>query len=178
MYPLDTNIEELFIAYRHDVYKFLIYYTRTFDVEDLVQETFIKALKGLRGFQGDSNVRTWLFSIARNVAIDYQRKKRPIVQFVKESKLVNVASNAKTPEQVVELTETTKFVLNVLGNLNPRFREVIVLRGVHDLSSKETARILGWTTTKVNVTFHRAIKAAQELLIQESGGFLENGMDG
>lgn len=70
------TISEWFYLYSNDVYNFLVYYTCTTDVEDLVQEVFIKAGRGLHSYKNQASPKTWLFTIARNTAIDEARKKR------------------------------------------------------------------------------------------------------
>ncbi|MBB2482931.1 RNA polymerase sigma factor [Bacillus sp. APMAM] len=60
-------ISDWFHQYSDDIYQFFLYRIRPSDVEDLVQEVFIRAIKGLQSFQGNSSPKTWLFSIARNV---------------------------------------------------------------------------------------------------------------
>ncbi|MGD6774653.1 RNA polymerase sigma factor [Sutcliffiella horikoshii] len=72
----EIEITDWFQEYHNDIYNFLIYYTGSMDVEDFVQETFLKAVRNIHKFKGESNPRTWLISIARNVAIDESRKRR------------------------------------------------------------------------------------------------------
>ncbi|CAH2717571.1 hypothetical protein BACCIP111895_04785 [Neobacillus rhizosphaerae] len=71
----DHQIEKWFIQYEKDVTNYLVYYTGSSDVEDLVQETFLRAFRAFSRFKNDSSPKTWLISIARNTAIDYYRKK-------------------------------------------------------------------------------------------------------
>jgi RNA polymerase sigma-70 factor (ECF subfamily) len=71
-----SKIEKWFLEYGSDVNHFLVYYLGQNNVEDLVQDVFIKALKGLPNFEGRAGPKTWLFAIARNVAIDFERKKK------------------------------------------------------------------------------------------------------
>lgn len=69
-----SQIEQWFMEYSNDLYHFLVYYTGKHDVDDLVQEVFIKALHNLHHFKGASSPKTWLISIARHLVIDLQRK--------------------------------------------------------------------------------------------------------
>jgi RNA polymerase sigma-70 factor, ECF subfamily len=66
----NTRISEWFHQYSNDLYQFLIYYLGSSDVEDLVQEVFIRAIKNMDSFEEKSSPKTWLFSIARHIAID------------------------------------------------------------------------------------------------------------
>lgn len=71
-------ISTWFYEYSDDIYQFLYYRlsSKHYDVEDLVQEVFIKALRSIEDFQGKSSPKTWLYSIAKNVATDAIRKKK------------------------------------------------------------------------------------------------------
>ncbi|QQE79755.1 RNA polymerase sigma factor [Alicyclobacillus sp. SO9] len=67
------EIEEWFRCYADDVKTFLVYYLRRTDVDDLVQETFIRAMGGQVQFRRQANPKTWLLAIARNLAVDFVR---------------------------------------------------------------------------------------------------------
>src|SRR5690625_7822551 len=69
-------ISDWFDAYADDIYRFLVYYTATSDVEDLLQVVFIRAIERYDSFKAESSPKTWLISIARNLAIDEARKRK------------------------------------------------------------------------------------------------------
>ena len=74
---MDSVFEELYQKYHQDIFQFLFYMVRKRELaEDLVQEVYIKVLKSYHTFKGKSSEKTWLFSIARHVAIDYFRKQK------------------------------------------------------------------------------------------------------
>ena len=72
----DSVFHRLYEEYHQDVFNFLIYLTRdrTY-AEDLMHEVYVRVLKAYAGFEGKSSEKTWLFSIAKNVAIDYSEKR-------------------------------------------------------------------------------------------------------
>ncbi|UOQ86769.1 RNA polymerase sigma factor [Gracilibacillus salinarum] len=150
-------ITDWFDAYADDVYRFLIYYTSTSDVEDLVQEVFIKAIDRYDSFKGDASPKTWLISIARNLAIDEARKQ----------KRKDWRKLIKTYEHKIDISPEDKHLLNerklelhrAIAQLKQDYRDVVILRGIEELTVSETASILRWTESKVRVTFHRALKA-------------------
>ena len=73
-----SALEQLYLAYRQDVYHYLCSLTRNAsDAEDLLSETFLRALKRLPFFRGDCSAKTWLFGIARNVWLESLRRRRP-----------------------------------------------------------------------------------------------------
>lgn len=75
MEEFECRIESWFLQYEKAVTNFLIYYMGHRDVEDLVQDTFIRALNSLDQYKGEASPKTWLLRIARNTAIDSLRKK-------------------------------------------------------------------------------------------------------
>ncbi|WP_066073582.1 RNA polymerase sigma factor [Neobacillus soli] len=157
----NSRISDWFYQYSNDVYQFLIYYLGSVDVEDLVQEVFIRAIKNEDSFRENSTPKTWLFSIARNVAIDEIRRKQRgrIKQLLLKEK--QRPFDDQTPEKVLELNETNQQLFQAIQKLNRNYRDVIVLRGIKELSIKETAEILNWKEEKVRLSYHRAIKALQ-----------------
>lgn len=149
-------IAKWFDAYSDDVYKFLVYYMSTPDVEDIVQDVFIKAIDRYDSFRGDASPKTWLISIARNLAIDKARKKKTR-DWRKLIDVYDYQTNTSPEEQ--QLTLESKLELHhAITKLKQTYRDVVVLRGIEELSVGETAHILIWSETKVRVTFHRALK--------------------
>ncbi|WP_043931288.1 RNA polymerase sigma factor [Bacillus sp. EB01] len=164
-------ISEWFHAYSHDVYNFLIYYTGKRDVEDLVQETFIKALKGLDSFNYNSSPKTWLFTIARNVAIDEARKKKNrIWETIAKLDKRHEGMSGETPESIFEGNEQAQELLSAIQRLKQSYRDVVILRGIKELSVAETAEVLNWTPDMVRTNYHRALKALRS---QKGGSFNE-----
>ncbi|OIJ11132.1 RNA polymerase [Anaerobacillus alkalilacustris] len=164
-------ISDWFYQYSDDIYHFLIYRVGSTDVEDLVQEVFIKAIKGLETFQENSQPKTWLFTIARNVAIDELRKRnrnRWKSYIFNEEK--QKAVNDKTPDDLFLLNEETIKLYQAIQLLKVNYRDVVILRGIKELSEKETSSILNWSESKVRSTYHRAKKALLKKLQSELGG--------
>ena len=166
------QIEKWFIHYEQDVTNYLVYYTGSVDVEDLVQETFLRALRALSQFKNDSSPKTWLISIARNTAIDFYRKKsvwnrlKQILDY--ESPKLH---EQDTGEKIVRKMEYA-YLYEAINELKPNYRDVILLRGIAELSSQEAGQVLGWTENKVNVTFFRAVRKLNERL--KEGEYLES----
>ncbi len=76
------QLEQLYRTYRQDVYRYLCSLTHDAQAaEDLLSETFLKALQALAGYDGRASVRTWLFAIARHAWIDSLRRRRPTVSY-------------------------------------------------------------------------------------------------
>ncbi|MHA6250407.1 RNA polymerase sigma factor [Oceanobacillus sp. CAU 1775] len=158
-------ISDWFDAYADDVYRFLVYYTGSIDVEDLVQEVFLKAVNRYDSYQGEASPKTWLISIARNLAIDEARKRkrkdwRKLIKHTQQSIEPN-------PEDLQISSEEKLLLHQSIAKLKQNYQDVIVLRGIEELSVNETAKVLNWTDTKVRVTFHRALKVLQTIVKED-----------
>ncbi|AIG26939.1 RNA polymerase sigma factor [Brevibacillus laterosporus] len=163
------EVERLFVHYKNDIYNYLVYYTGRTDVEDLVQEVFIKVLTNLHRFEYKSNPKTWLFSIARHAAIDFYRKKK--VKKLLSGKLFHhLISTQKTPDEALEASEESRELHTAISKLKKAYRDVVILRGIQRLTGAETAEILGWSQTRVNVTMHRAMKQLEKELLHSAKG--------
>ncbi|MFC4559597.1 RNA polymerase sigma factor [Virgibacillus kekensis] len=155
---LQREISEWFYHYSKDIYHYLVYYIGAGDVEDLVQEVFIRAIKSYDSFQRNSTPKTWLLSIARNVGIDeIRRRKRSKIMYVVGLRNQE-PQEEDTPEDILHLTERNKELYKTIQSLKPNYRDVLILRAIKELTVSESAEILNWNENKVRITYHRALK--------------------
>ena len=146
-------------AERHldDVYGYLVYLTRDPALsEDLAAETFEKALKLWRRFDGRrASARTWLCQIARTTALDWFRA---------EERRRRREERVAPPERVdAQLAEGLSPELEAaLASLSAGEREVIALRVLLELDGEEAARVLGVSPTAVSTRLSRALKKLEE----------------
>lgn len=166
---VDQQIEYWFRSYGSDVHNYLVYYLGNYEVEDLVQDVFIKAMRGYDKFAGRASPKTWLFSIARHVAHDFEYKQR-MRRLLSIRLGMERESNVKTPEEQVYLREEQRELLQLIRSLRQSYRDVLLLRLVQDLSISEVAEILDWSENKVSVTYHRALKTLRQKMIEQQGG--------
>jgi RNA polymerase sigma-70 factor (ECF subfamily) len=116
------------------------------EAADLVQETYVRALKARESLRPSSNVKSWLFTILRNIWLNQLRHKRsapPIVELEAHEGIVNVAiETSKDPHaQYVSKIEQEK-VRNAIQRLPQEFREIIILREYEELSYQQIAVML------------------------------------
>ncbi|MUV36684.1 ECF RNA polymerase sigma-E factor [Lentibacillus sp. JNUCC-1] len=165
------TLSEWFELYSDDVYHFLVYYAGSRDVEDLVQEVFIKAGRGMSNFKNESSPKTWLFTIARRVAIDESRKKkRRGLDEAVEYDDGRAAAERRTPEEQLLSDETKQALYEAINRLKTSYRDVVMMRAINECSIAESAAILGWKESKVKTTYHRAIKALQKQMSEKGDG--------
>ncbi len=159
---MNSVFDELYRQYHQDIYQFLFYMVRNKEhAEDLVQEVYIRVLKSYDRFEKRSSEKTWLFSIAKNVAIDFFRKQkgwkqRLLEKFDWSTQQVKDESHP-IPDEIAIQNEKLKSVYECLNHCTYDQRAVIILRYFHDLSIAETAEALDWTESKVKTTQHRAL---------------------
>lgn len=148
---------QLFDTYADVVYRFSCHVLQnSTEAEDAVQEIFIKAFRSWDAFQGRSDAKTWLLSIARNHLYDRLRKQR------REKRLLNeAASEAKADRQPIHHPDIE--MEELLLGLKQSYRQVIMLRYIQDMSTEEIAVTLGWSSAKVRTTLHRAVQTLRKL---------------
>ena len=132
------------------------------DVEELVQDTFVRAFGSIESFRGESSLRTWLFTIERRLMLDRRRaeRRRPERVSVEEGD----ALTEYTALDGVVAGETEARVHAAIGGLSPLQREVFTLRVTEGLSYKEIADIVGSTEGAARVHYHNAMRAVKERL--------------
>ncbi|WP_433742920.1 RNA polymerase sigma factor SigX [Falsibacillus pallidus] len=169
---MDSVFQDLYTKYHQDVFQFLVYMVKSKEqAEDLVQEVYIRVLKSYEKFQGKSSEKTWLFSIARNVAIDHFRKEkgwkgRLMEKFDWGSQ--QLKDDVPLPEEITIHKEELRQLFKCLDACSTDQRLVIVMRYMNELSITETAQALNWTESKVKTTQHRAIKTLKDLMNDKS----------
>ena len=141
------------------------------DAEDVMQDAFLKSFEHLNDFQGDSRFYTWLVRIAVNEALMKLRKRRgnqvsldePIES---EDNLLprEIEDWGPTPEQRYAQTELNEILTSVMSQLEPPYGIVFQLRDMEELSTEETAQILGLSGAAVKSRLLRArLKLRQKL---------------
>ncbi|MGD6963397.1 RNA polymerase sigma factor [Fictibacillus phosphorivorans] len=162
----EEQINQWFTLYHNDIYNFLIYYLGTKDVEDMVQEAFVKGFKYIDQFEQRADPKTWLISIARNIAIDHMRKKKRQYALVDQLRSI-FPGKSKLPQDWVLEDERKKDLYKIINELKTSYRDVVILRGILDFTPEETSRILKWKIDKVNLTYYRSIQSLRKKLTSE-----------
>ena len=127
------------------------------EVDDLVQDVFLIALKKLRSLRDDSAFGGWLAMIARNRAMDFHRRKRETEELNED-----LASKSRS-----ESDREAARVLEVICGLPEAYRETLVLRLVEGMTGPEIAGRTGLTPASVRVNLHRGMKLLREKLAFE-----------
>ncbi|MFT5871981.1 MAG: RNA polymerase sigma-70 factor (ECF subfamily) [Clostridium sp.] len=123
--------------------------------EDIVQETFISAMKGLISYKGKSSYKTWLCGIAKNKILNYYRNNIPKEVFAYSEELNNVEDSQDIEFMIINL-ETRKIILETLNNLKPIYKYVLILKYIDDYSVNDIAKYLCKTPKSIDGILQRS----------------------
>lgn len=126
------------------------------DAEDAIQETIIRAYRGLPGFKGDASFRTWIHSIAENQCrtLSVRRARHVMADHLRE--LVQLHETMRNQSSGIT-KQAEQRVHQVLEDIAPPYRDVLFLRFYRDLSLDEIARTLGISLSAAKMRLYRAL---------------------
>jgi len=165
-------------AYSGPVYRLgLRMLGREQDAEDVLQNTFVKILQHIKGFEERSSLSTWIYRIASNEALMMLRKMRPEVNLEDQGANddedfmpVQFVDWGALPEEVLESKEAKDYLEMAIKDLPEPMRVVFILRDIEGLSIKETSEALNLTETNVKTRLLRArLNLREKLSVYFSG---------
>ena len=165
------SFEELAMPLFASLYNFAQWLTQNRDeAEDLVQETYMKALKGFASFQQGTNFRAWIYRILRNTFLTSRSGLRERVTVPMDDEHLELPAASHTPESEILARADQQSVQRALERLPVPYREVILLCDVEEMSYREIAETLAVPVGTVMSRLSRARKAMRELLASEVRG--------
>jgi RNA polymerase sigma-70 factor, ECF subfamily len=132
------------------------------EVDELVQDTFVRAFAAIETFRADSSFRTWLFTIERRLMLDRRRSQRRRKDDT-EIDEADAATGFDALDSIVA-DETGRRIREAVARLSPMQRDVFTLRVSEGLSYKEIAEVLDTTEGAARVHYHNAVRVVRELL--------------
>lgn len=151
------DVGALYENYYGSLYRYIYCMTlNNHDTEDVLQNVFIKVMKSKERFRGDSQVKTWLFSIAHNECINYLNKNRKLVP--SESFDISIVCESNAVERNILQKEEIEQVMRFIHNCKEPVRSLLVLRLIEERPFAEIGGIIGKSDTWCRVTFFRAKK--------------------
>jgi RNA polymerase sigma-70 factor (ECF subfamily) len=165
-----ASFQLLVERYQARMFALARHYTKNpVEIEDLVQESFLKAYTRLATFQHQSSFYTWLYRIATNTILDWmKRRSRSPVRSMEDPELAQVPSQVKVaaPDAQMERTELAAITHAVLEHLPDIFRQVLVMREFDDMAYQDIADVLGISIGTVESRLFRARARFKEKLLQ------------
>ncbi len=169
-------LDQLIVEYQHRLLRYLLYLTGNRELaEDLFQETWMRVL--LRGAQFNGNARfdTWLFTIARNLVIDFRRRRtmaslEEMSENTEDDRPFEVASSEPTPFDNYLSRQNSALVAEALLTLDPLHREVLVLRFHEELALDQIATVTGAPLSTVKSRLYRGLASLRPRIEQATRG--------
>ena len=158
------NLEALYTAFFHKLYRFALSLTRIpSEAEEIVQETFLRAIQHADKLPDVANLDAWLFRIARNVHISRLRKNR---RNVGSAPLARVASGEDIEGHLADQDQALH-ILRHLHTLDEPYKEVFTLHALGDVSYREIAALFGKSESWARATYYRARLRLAECMNKE-----------
>jgi RNA polymerase sigma-70 factor (ECF subfamily) len=178
----ESAFNELVVTYQRRVFALVFRMLgRRDEAEDLAQEVFVQVFKAIDQFRGDSKLSTWIYRIAVNLCknrtkylsrrhandqddVDAMADRLPF----SAAKGVSVGGISR-PDELVEGMQLEVVVKRAIAQIEPEFREVLILRDVEDMSYEEIAQVTGLADGTVKSRIHRA-RAQLRTLVEKAMG--------
>lgn len=144
------------------------------DAEDVLQETFIKAFRHLKNFDGRSSLSTWLYRIATNEALMFLRRNKHIIISIDEplegdeleQEPLQIEDWCCLPEEELISDETRRYLDQAIQVIPESLRIIFLLRDIEGLSTRETAEVLNLSETAVKTRLSRARLRLRNILTE------------
>jgi RNA polymerase sigma-70 factor, ECF subfamily len=136
------------------------------DAKDVLQDTLLTLARGIRSFRGDSSFSTWLYAVARSFCIKKRTRNRDPAATSAASptrhEALNVTDPKRAPDEELSSKQIERAVEQAVDALDPKYRDVLILRDVEGLTAPEVAEVLGLGVPAVKSRQHRARLSVRE----------------
>ena len=140
------DINKLYDIYAKDIYKFIMSIALNHEVaEDIMQSTFLSAIKSIHTFKGHSSVKTWLFGIAKNEYYTYLRKNPRNLKLEDINEIHYIQEN----------NELYMSIMKIIQELKEPQKQIVILRIINDMSFAEIGEVVGKSENYCRVNFFR-----------------------
>jgi RNA polymerase sigma-70 factor (ECF subfamily) len=146
------------------------------EAEDVVQETFLRVYTNLERYDENQKFSTWIYRIATNLCIDRLRKRKPSYSI--DAEMTDgegsdwhsmLASDSVGPDEELILSETQQNIRQAIQTLPDKYKTVVILRYLHDMSLQEISDVLEMPVTTVKTRVHRGREFLRKKLDSEYG---------
>lgn len=158
------SLEILIGKYLKSIYNFVYNYTsKEGDVEDIVQEIFLKVWKNIKKYKHDKVFKTWIFCIAKNTALDFLKKKKSItfselddreneISFVE-----SIEDLEELPDKIFDRKNLQKEIREVVNKMPAKYKEILSLYYYNEFNFREISEILNQPIDTVKSKHRRAL---------------------
>jgi len=171
-------LSTLMARYQHRIYRYLLRLVRQpADAEDLFQQTWIRVAEKIRSFDTSRNFDAWLFALARNLALDHLRRRRPSSleesprgDSREDTMVSRLPSADPGPFEQLLARERAGRLAVALENLPLSYREVLTLRFEEEMKIEEIAQVLATPVATVKSRLYRSLAQLRQILEAGAGG--------
>ncbi|MBQ2755368.1 MAG: sigma-70 family RNA polymerase sigma factor [Oscillospiraceae bacterium] len=163
-----TEFEKIYKDYFNDVFLYIRRLSGDEHVaEEITGETFFKAMKAIKNFRGECDIRVWLCQIAKNCYYTHIKKAGRYAE-VEDIEALEAAERSDSVEEHVLSRDEAARIRAVLHDVKDPYKEVFMWRVFADLSFKQIGQIFGKTENWACVTYHRARNMIKERLEEQN----------
>jgi len=169
----EKSLEVLFGRYLKSIYSFTYRYAGGGqDAEDVTQEVFVKVWRQIKKYDQSKSFKTWIFSIAKNTAIDFLKKKKaiPFSEFENEGGenmiIETLADPSPLPTELLEKAGMRQMLTSAMDKLSPKYRMVLFLRYNDHFNFREIAESLGEPLPTITSRHRRALIKLKKILTE------------
>lgn len=150
------------------------------DAKDAVQEVFIRFIKTIqkKDVKNIDNPGAWLYRCTRNFCLDQLKSKRAKTEITIQEDIGTFADKSHSADQKIIEKEEMQILKEVINKLEPRDKEILVLKIEQEKSYKEIAQIMDLSVSNVGFILHNSIKKMQKLMKMHFVGKYQGGQDG
>lgn len=161
-----SNFEEIYKEYFHLIHSFILSISNDPDIaDDITQDTFYKAMKSLKSFRGECDIRTWLCRIAKNSYLTYCRRNN---KYVSAEKIPEQTEYSYSIAEKLTDKEAADRIYYLLHNMPEPYKEVFSLRVFGELSFKKIGNLFNKTENWACVTYYRAKSFIQKEMEEQN----------
>ncbi len=163
--------EELVRRYQNSVYRLALRMCgNAHDAEEVAQEAFLAAWRGLPSFRGESKFSSWLYQLTSNAAVDFLRREKRHRNTTPVEEQSELAAEG-TPQEDAEAGEVRESLHKALLCLTPEHRQILLLRQMEQLSYEEIGKMLRLESGTVKSRLNRAKKQLRQIFLQQGNVF-------
>lgn len=155
---MDDDFVTLYRRYKNSIFSYIYYLCGDRDAaEEICQEAFLKVYLNITKFEGRSSFKTWIYRIARNAYIDFINANSKEMPFDEPKQLArDLIAKGTDPEEYALNNEKKLLILKTLSQLTEKYRNLIILRDMQQMSYKEISNLTEQDLNNVKVGIYRA----------------------
>ncbi|WP_460912686.1 RNA polymerase sigma factor [Spirosoma areae] len=161
----------LFERYHRPLFGFLFHMTGQREAsEDMLQTVFYRMLKYRHTFTGEGEFRSWMYHLARNVLVDYNKQNKRSAQQYDLADVADKIGGGPAADERLQKEQELDMLHRAMAKLSTDNREVLVLSRFQELKYEEIARVLNTTEGAVKVRVHRAMNELKKIYLTIENG--------